>query len=94
MSVYGSLLYDLLHKWPLVMFIFWMFPLFFAGWLFELARFGIYGRGIPVSSGKYRLHGAINKIGSALLAAFAALIWAAFVYWLCFALYKKFMGLD
>ena len=93
-SLVWDLTCDLLHNWPLSMVWHWAVPLFFAGTAFSLARLGLRGRGLPLTSGRKRLRGWTGKIGSVLLIVFGAIICIAFVYWFCFTLYRKIAGLG
>lgn len=89
-----SLIYDLLHEWPLAMISFWMFPLFFAYKFIDLGRWGVWGRGIPFTSSKRRWGMLGGKMAGLILVGSGWAIIAAFIYWLGFAIYKKFAGLG
>lgn len=85
----ASLLYDLLHEWPLVLIAFWIFPLFFASTMIRLGALGIWGRGIPLLNYRDRWGGISAKITSWILLVIGYGTFGAFAYWLCVALWLQ-----
>lgn len=83
---------DLLHKWPLGLITFWMFPLFFATKMIELGGLGIRGRGIPFRSSRDRWGGASGKIVAWILLMIGYGLFAVFACWLCVKLWGKLIS--